>query len=416
MGNNKNPGLSRKIFLLLSFILVFSSFFLSCNIFSLFSKVSFSSTTSLLNEADMYYQRADFKAAMENYQKVMEKDPENSKARLGYVNSFARLRFVDFLYIAQEVSKTNFNPKNLLNDPIVRDNVVGTSGVFQVSIDVLSKIVNGECDGAVPVDDFSVNIQLACSHLLRGLILMGDSDNDGVIASSNDLMIFDDEGMPTVNMDVINFSNIMMSMNTAATMSSQTNGRGDPFALLFSLTTVEALTNLQTGSNSSMRYFLEGLHDSIEASLSLFKVAMTSISSFDNAVAAVNRLVTRYSSSPTVGEMARNISKVNDDIRYVSDQIETPFASTLNDFHKQITGQFAYSGSVRNFNQTSFASHMASPGGMIGILAIGSNVSKVNLNDAESIVSMFSNFMTSVTNPEMTAIVDYWMNYFSQTN
>lgn len=373
-------------------------------------------------EADTAYKNAQYQVALDNYAKVIEKDPENSKARVGYVNSYAKVRFVDFLYIAQEVGKTNFNLTVLLNDPIVKQNIVGSTGVFQVTIDQLSKITSGECDGEIAVTDFNVNIQLSLSYLLRGLILMADSDGDGIIASTNagsqDLLVLN--GLQVgFNEKVLNFEAIASNIQTASSMSGNTNingGGGDPLSIFLSVGNASDLTNLTLGTNSSFRYFVEAIHDSVEISLNLLKVAATSITYFNNSFASINRIFSKYSESPTVGQLARNIGDLNTEVNQYASLIETPYAMTFNTFHNDLIGSYAYLGSVKNFSSSSFQSHLNDPatGGLVGIMKVFSSSDPLPLTNAQNLFTLLSNATSIFTNADIMSQIQQWLQIFGQ--
>jgi hypothetical protein len=270
------------------------------------------------------------------------------------------------------------------------------------------------------VTDFNVNIQLSLSYLLRGLILMADSDGDGVIASTNsgsqDLLVLN--GLEVrFNEKVLNFSAIASNVQRASSMSGNTNihgGGGDPLSIFLSVGNASDLTNLTLGTNSSFRYFVEAIHDSVEISLNLLKVAATSITYFNNSFAAINRIFSKYSESPTVGQLARNISNLNAEVNQYASMIETPYAMTFNDFHHNLVGSFAYMGSVRNFIPSSFQSHMndAATGGLVGVMKAFTSIDPLPLTNAQALFTLLSNATSIFTNADIMSQIQSWLQIF----
>jgi hypothetical protein len=386
----------------------------SFNLFSVFHGGGGKSYKGLVTQGDDAYAAGDYQTALEKYDAAVTENPEGSKARVGYVNAFCRIHFVDFLYIAQQFGTTNFNPTTLLNDPIVNNGVVGTSGVFQQTIDYLDDIANGLCDEEIPFDDFGVNLQLSLSYLFRGLVKIADSNGNGTIADAGDLMTLDAAGMPAFNPSVLNFGAIASNLSLASTPSNgiSSGGGGTPLDVFGAIAgSFNSLTNMMFGTNTDYRYFLEAIHDSIEVSLNLIKTFKGPFDYIDLSFAALNRIADRYDYNSIVTNVTQPVKRIYAQVNNYKTMLD-PFATSFNALHGTVTGTPAYAGDVSTFVPSTFSSHLASPGGLMAPLSIAySSLWNTPLTNGAvtNLQSILQGALSSFTNIDLTTLIGQWL-------
>lgn len=329
----------------------------ACNIFSVFN-LPWGSYRGLLDRADAAYEAGDYRTAVEKYGEAIRVNPRGSRARLGYVNAYARQRFVDFLWLAQELSRTNGNMADILNRPQVRVNILGPDGLFVQAIEKLEPVVEGRCDGEVPSYDIAVNLQIGLSYMMRGLVRLADSNGDGLYSTTNDIVTLSSDGTPKVNDKA--FRDIDQLIAMASTPSNGV-GTATGFGAIFSATTnTSALTNLEGGTNGTYRYYLQAWHDTAETLLDLLKNVDLNIVDLRNAYRAIYRVAHPYSGVPLLRSAWNTLERLNTELDRIVSLLDTP-AAMLNTLHRDIVGTDAYTGSVRNFVPTPFSAHMANP-------------------------------------------------------
>ena len=391
-------------------------FFTSCNVFSIFHTTGLGTFQGNLDKAEAAYANYDYESALEYYGKAVDANPQSSKARVGYVSALQKVRFVDFLYIAQEATKDGFDPYNLLNEANIRNNIIGNTGVFQETIDKLLPIQQQLCDSEVPYNDALVNLQLAIAYLVRGAISMADTDRDGIVGGPGDFIRLLPGPDFEINTNILNMDGIVTSLsNAASNTNTGISGAFDPMALFSIATNPSSLTNLSLGTNSDYRYFIQAIHDSVELALSVLKMAALGFDNFGKAIYSVNLIGQHYKDNKLVADSVTSLNSFYQEFSDIATDIDS-LASPFNDFHNDITGEYAYSGSVVNFQNSSFASHITSGayGGLMEPMnpALYSSASNLSLTNASSIISMLSNATTSLSNANLLELIPSLLTNF----
>jgi len=391
-------------------------FFTSCNVFSIFHTTSLGTFQGNLDKAEAAYANYDYEAALDYYGKAVEANPQSSKARVGYVSALQKVRFVDFLYIAQEATKDGFDPYNLLNEPNIRNNIIGNTGVFQETIDKLLPIQQQLCDSEIPYNDALVNLQLAIAYLVRGVISMADTDRDGIVGDEGDFIRFLPGPEIEINTNILNVDEIANSLSSVAS-NTNTGISGDfnPMALFSLATNPSGLTNLSLGTNSDYRNFIQVIHDSIELALSVLKMAALGFNNFDKAIYSVNLIGQHYNSNKLIKDSVADLNSFYQGFSDIATDIDG-LASPFNDFHHDITGEYAYSGNVANFQNSSFAYHIAAGtyGGLMAPMnpTFYSSSNNLSLTNASNIISMLSNATTSLSNANLLELIPSLLTNF----
>jgi tetratricopeptide (TPR) repeat protein len=192
--------------ILLLFPLVFLN---GCNIFNFFHKAGSNTDDPdiLISDAESSLVKGDYEKAMDYYERVVQIEPANSKARYGYVNAYMKSANVNILVdfpkntestasramsfnrtIAFSRSITNFAPgmfsfalSKSSKSYFLLDNYGIDIRKFEnlaiIVIEYLDPIAKGECDGKIKENDTEINLNLAFAYLLRGVFLVADPPN-----------------------------------------------------------------------------------------------------------------------------------------------------------------------------------------------------------------------------------------------
>jgi len=340
-----------KKFFILFFCVSFSFFLTGCNIFSIFNFGW--GYNSLLDKAESAYEAGDYEKAADLYEQAIEVNPRGSKARAGFVNAYSKVRMVDFLWLAQKLNST-ISITNILNRPRIRENVLGPDGLFQKAIDILKPVVDGKCDSAISPYDIAVNLQIGLSYFLRGVVLLADSNNDGYLSTESDIIRLNEKGFPYLNEKALNVEEIEQALMNSGVSSNQGLG-----AVFSSTSDPLSLTNLQCGTNGTYYHYLKAWHDTVEACLLVFKLISRNFYYFSESYDSIYRVSQPYEGKEIIG--IGNFLKKLFDLKAKIDSYEVKideYASTFNNFHKQITGVYAYSGKVKDFVKTPIESHL----------------------------------------------------------
>lgn len=202
--------MNKKIWVMVGLGIVCIAGLIGCNIFSwTHSAGSGEDATVLLADADSALASGDYAKAMEYYQKAIDADPANSKARYGYVNAYVKNSGLNII----EFAKSAGNQKTIASAvPGLTSNVVSAGGSFLIDdrtkpfgidmkkfedlaivlVDKLDPIATGKCDGKVPATDPEVNLNLAFGYLLRGLFLIFDPPNGNSGSIQYNIYKYDD--------------------------------------------------------------------------------------------------------------------------------------------------------------------------------------------------------------------------------
>lgn len=358
-----------------------------CNIFSVFN-LSLGNYRSLVERAEAAYEAGDYRTAVDRYAEAIRVNPRGSKARVGYVNAYARLRMVDFLWLAQEFSRTNVSMADLLNRPQVRNNILGPQGLFPQTIEKLEPVVEGQCDNEVPSYDIAVNLQIGLAYLVRGLVRLSDSDGDGFYSTTNDFLVLGADGTPRVNDAAFRRIDDLIAL-----ASTPSNGIGavTGFGAVFSaVTNMSALTNLEGGTNGTFRYYLQAWHDTAEALLDLLKNVDLNIRDLRNAYRALHRVVSPYSGEPLLRNVWGTLQRLNSELDEVVASLNTP-ATMLNDLHNDIVGTPAYTGAVSSFRPSPFSDHMADPVPGTPVHTMVNTPGRLGPNGVSSLTNLYNN-------------------------
>jgi len=169
------------------------------NIFGWTSPTGGSPQASIAN-GDAQFASGNYEGAMASYDAAVKADPRNSRARYGYVKAYLKSIGLDLATFLKNYSNENSAPSFVVST--VSNNIVlrGTPylliddpskpfGVdlkkFEKLVDVLiiylDPIARGECDGYINPKSVGLNINLAFAHLLKGVFLILDNNNDGIL-------------------------------------------------------------------------------------------------------------------------------------------------------------------------------------------------------------------------------------------
>ena len=136
---------------------------LGCNIFSPLYPGGGDSVEDLITSGDNAYNNANFEIAMTKYKTAIGIDGRSSQARWGYFKALCRVRFIDFLNLAQAYASKD-TLSTILNNRRIIDYITGDNGVFNEAIKALGPIIRGECDGVISSSDVSLNLNLAIAY------------------------------------------------------------------------------------------------------------------------------------------------------------------------------------------------------------------------------------------------------------
>jgi hypothetical protein len=149
---------------------------------------------------DSQFASGNYSGAMSSYGAAVASNPANSRARYGYVKSYiknAGMNLADFLqnissqnspaYATQAFSAIagrSASSGYLFFDDPTRPfgiNLKSLEEFVNVLIVYLDPIALGQCDGAIPANNVGLNINLAFAHLLKGVFILVDNNNDGTL-------------------------------------------------------------------------------------------------------------------------------------------------------------------------------------------------------------------------------------------
>lgn len=419
---------TRSFFIMLGIVLTSVLILQGCNIFSAFGNITLGNYNNLMAKADAAYQSGDYATATDKYSQAIEVRPESSEARVGYVYSLSKFRYVDFLYIAQAVTQEGADLSALVNDVRVKNNLLGASGVFSETISCLTNITEGYCDGVIPTTDISVNIHLALSYLLRGLVMVADSNGDDILGGSGDLLVITADGID-LNEELLSIDAIASNLANAGTNANSglsTNVEADPFALIFgtfsSVSDVSSLTNLTVGTQSDYRFFLEAIHGTIDLGLITLSLGARALEYVNKATEAISRVATLYTNNELVSDLVVEFEEYNDMLISMENDMNL-YGGMFSTFHQDITGRPAFTGAITSYDVTTFSYHIQDVrennplGGLMDVMFLSPGTglgltSASNLQDV--LLSAASQISNLLNNSDFSGLLDGFLSGMSE--
>ena len=175
-------------------ILLFSLFFVygceNSNIFSWsHAEGKDKSTESLLVDAQKKLSDGDSADAIELYEEILAKDPDNSEALYGLASAELKNSGLDLASIIPKLISGDDDlegAEDLIADLNIGDIADGTDA----AVEALKKIADGQGDGTIPADDFDVNLNLGVALALNAVSSLVDWAEDiGAVEIKDDFSV-----------------------------------------------------------------------------------------------------------------------------------------------------------------------------------------------------------------------------------
>ncbi len=145
------------------------------------------SVESLLVDAEKALYDENYEEAIEYYNEILDKDPDNSDALYGL--AAAELKNAGF-------DIANLIPKLLDDESVETDlidlNYASIASGTEEAKNALKQIADGQADGAIPADDFDVNLNLGIAltlHAASSLLAWADANDDVTVDIKEDYSI-----------------------------------------------------------------------------------------------------------------------------------------------------------------------------------------------------------------------------------
>lgn len=161
------------------------------NLYSVFNPTDTSTVTSaetLVAMGEEYLTDGKYDSALVAFEKAIQLDPRNSRAREGACTAkmFSIFNYSDLMKIAGEGGLTNLN----FNDIYLVSSYMGNT---------LWPIINGSCDGKIPANDVAINFDFLLFNSLYSIFYIADTDGDINIQGDNDDLFTLTNGMEIVS-------------------------------------------------------------------------------------------------------------------------------------------------------------------------------------------------------------------------
>ncbi len=354
-----------KKFIIIILLVALSSMFIGCrgNIFGWLypgDDTDFEDVDDLVEAGDIALRKGDFETAKKCYWNAIQKNPRSSRARFGYARAFILSKNVDLLYMASklyaEPQNANIVMSELINDYKFTDTM---TTVIDVLNDPQYSIVNQQCDGDIPYNDFAVNFDLMISYFFRALISIGDSNNDKQYftktATGGDFLYFGGEGED------------LLVENTNVIKQEENRKEFDE--------NFTYITN-NLGSSIEKSYFvnvLHMLHEIIEDIIYIYYLSDLGLDDFLNFNLCWTRGVQGLiGNNEVINKMVKDADKSYNEFKVIKDNA-IPDTDVLNADHNDIVGVNAYTGTYKDYQRETspWSSHWGPASGGLALLLEG---------------------------------------------